>query len=497
MALLEILVAISLLFNVIVMILLLTRNFAKNIPDLINQQIGTLEKNQQRIEQTVRAEMTAGRSESNLSAKLTREEVGVAFKNLSDSLLASLVDKAREQQSTLAAIQQFLGSNLTEIANADKNRFEAFANETGNMLHSHYKNTIQVIGEMAAQHKGLLDTFSRQLTELTQMNEHKLEQMRTTVEQKLASLQEDNSNKLEQMRATVDEKLNQTLEKRLGESFKMVSERLEQVHKGLGEMQSLASGVGDLKKVLTNVKTRGTLGEIQLDNILEQTLSPEQYQRNVSVRQGSSERVDFAVVLPGKDDDAQQVWLPIDSKFPMEDYQKLLEAQEMGDSGTAAEAAKMLENRVRGEAKSIQDKYLNPPHTTDFAIMFLPVEGLFAEVLRRTGLWESLQRDYHVIVTGPTTITALLNSLQMGFRTLAIQKRSSEVWSLLGTVKTEFVKFGEVLDKTQKKLQEASNTIDSARTRSRAIERKLRTVEAIPASEPSQLAGEMDAVVSE
>jgi len=350
---------------------------------------------------------------------------------------------------------------------------------------------LAAVRELSEQQKGLLDSFARQLAALTQLNEHKLDKMRETVEQRLTVLQQDNTQKLEQIRSTVDEKLHQTLEQRLGDSFRLVSERLELVHKGLGEMQTLASGVGDLKKVLGNVRTRGTLGEIQLQTLLEQILSPGQYQSQVEVKSGSGERVDFAVVLPGRDDSAQAVLLPIDAKFPLGDYQQLVDAQEAGDGAKTAEAGRALEVRIKTEAKSIREKYVNPPGTTDFAILFLPVEGLFAEVLRRPGLWDFLQREYRVVVTGPTTISALLNSLQMGFRTLAIQKRSSEVWKLLGAIKTEFGRFGEILEKTQKKLKEASNTIDTAAVRSRAIERKLRQVEAVPQTQASAVLTDM------
>ncbi|MDD5669583.1 MAG: DNA recombination protein RmuC [Candidatus Omnitrophica bacterium] len=336
---------------------------------------------------------------------------------------------------------------------------------------------VRAVGDLQ---KSQLDTFSSQLVYLTQMNEQKMAEVRNTVESRLKSLQEENSQKLEKMRETVDEKLHSTLEKRLGESFKLVSERLEMVHKGLGEMQSLATGVGDLKKVLANVKVRGTLGEIQLGNLLEQILTPDQYAKNVATKEGSRDNVEFAVKLPGKDEDA--VWLPIDAKFPMEDYQRLLEAQEQGNASLEQELSKNLENRIKQEAKDIRDKYLDPPHTTDFAILFLPIEGLYAEVLRIPGLYEFLQREYRVSVTGPSTISAFLSSLHMGFRTLAIEKRASEVWNLLGTVKTEFGKFGDILDKTQKKLQEASNTIEDAAQRSRVIERKLKDVQGIPAS---------------
>jgi DNA recombination protein RmuC len=338
--------------------------------------------------------------------------------------------------------------------------------------------------EISNLQQNQLDNYAKQIMLLSQSNENRLEKMRETVEISISRLQEDNSKKLDQMRATVDEKLHATLEQRLGESFKLVSERLEMVHKGLGEMQSLASGVGDLKKVLSNVKTRGTWGEIQLGNILEQVLTPEQYDKNVAIKKNSSERVEFAVKLPGRNDrDDECVWLPIDAKFPQEDYQRLLEALEQANPQGAEEAAKALELRIKACAKDIKDKYIDPPNSTDFAIMFLPIEGLYAEVLRRPGLCEALQLQYRVVVAGPSTLTALLNSLQMGFRTLAIEKRSSEVWALLGAVKTEFAKFADILDKTQKKLQEASNTIETAARKSRNIQRKLKNVQELSINE--------------
>ncbi|RAO76680.1 DNA recombination protein RmuC [Dyella jiangningensis] len=329
----------------------------------------------------------------------------------------------------------------------------------------------------------------QRLAALTADNEKRLNEVRATLETKLKAIQDDNAAKLEQMRATVDEKLQTTLETRLGQSFALVSERLEQVQRGLGEMQNLATGVGDLKRVLTNVKTRGILGEVQLGALLEQLLTIEQYDSNVITIPGSNDRVEFAVRMPGASDGAQ-LYLPIDAKFPVEDYQRLLDAQELADVEAAALAGRALELRVREEAKRIRSKYVAPPHTTDFAVLFLPTEGLYAEVIRRPGLFETLQRDHHVTVAGPTTLTALLNSLQMGFRTLAIAKRSSEVWTLLGAVKTEFGKFGTVLEKTRKKLNEASNVIDQASVRTRAIERKLRGVETLPGGEAQQLLGE-------
>jgi DNA recombination protein RmuC len=350
------------------------------------------------------------------------------------------------------------------------------------------ESVLRRMAENIGAQKDQLEIFSGQLKTLTDHNIQKLDKINETVEQKLALIQEDNNKKLEQMRATVDEKLHDTLEKRLGESFKIVSERLEQVHKGLGEMQSLAIGVGDLKKVLTNVKTRGTFGEIQLGSLLEQLLTREQYDSNVATKKGSNARVEFAIRLPGRgNSDDESVWLPIDAKFPQEDYLRLIEAQEQGNPLLVEESSRQLERAVKEMAKSIRDKYLDPPATTDFGIMFLPTEGLYAEVLRRTGLFEILQREFKVIITGPTTLAALLNSLQMGFKTLAIEKRSSEVWSLLGAVKTEFATFGAVLLKTKKKLDEASNTIDAAATRTRVIERKLRTVQELPAAEAGKI----------
>lgn len=347
------------------------------------------------------------------------------------------------------------------------------------------------IAENAGLQRSQLDSFAAQLAALTGSNEAKLETVRESVERRLTSLQDDNSQQLERMRMTVDEKLHATLERRLGESFRLVSDRLEQVQIGLGEMKSLATGVGDLKRVLTNIKTRGTWGEVQLGALLQQILSPEQYATNVATRPGSNERVEFAVKLPGREDHQRNpVWLPIDAKFPQDDYQRLVEAQEQANPQMVEESAKQLELRIRLEAKAIHDKYIDPPHTTDFGILFLPTEGLYAEVLRRPGLADGLQRDLKILVTGPTTLAALLNSLQMGFRTLAIERRSGEVWSLLGEVKNEFGKFGDVLEKTQKKLQEATNSIEDAGKRTRKIERKLRQVEELPLAEkPGALTG--------
>ncbi|EGC98454.1 Fis family transcriptional regulator, partial [Burkholderia sp. TJI49] len=326
------------------------------------------------------------------------------------------------------------------------------------------------------------DTLHRQLTQLTEANDRRIGEVRATLEQRLKEIETNNAAKLEEMRRTVDEKLHATLEQRLGESFKLVSDRLEQVHRGLGEMQTLAAGVGDLKKVLTNVKTRGTWGEVQLEALLEQMLTPDQYAKNVATVPKSSERVEFAIRLPGRDAgarDAAPVWLPIDAKFPREDYERLIDAQERADAVAVEDAARALEARVRLEARTIAEKYVAPPHTTDFALLFLPTEGLYAEILRRPGLTDLLQRDYRVTVAGPTTLTALLNSLQMGFRTLAIEKRSSEVWQVLGAVKTEFGKFGDVLARTKSQLETVTRSIEAAEQRTRVMNRKLKQVEAL------------------
>lgn len=324
------------------------------------------------------------------------------------------------------------------------------------------------------------------LEQLAQSNEVKLERVRSVVENRLQLMQKDNNEKLEVMRATVDEKLHATLERRLGESFKHVSERLEQVHKGLGEMQTLASGVGDLKKVLTNVKTRGTWGEVQLGNLLEQIMTPAQYERNVAVRSRSLERVDFAIKLPNGPDEDKPLLLPIDAKYPVEDYQRLMSARDAGDVALIESLSKDLMARIKSEARDIRDKYIVPPITTDFAILYVPIEGLYAEITQRPGLQEQLQREYRVMVAGPNTIAALLNSLQMGFKTLAIQKRSGEVWKILATVKSDFGKFGDLLEKTQKKLQEASNHIETAATKSRTIARTLDRVQDLPTGEKRQ-----------
>ncbi len=344
------------------------------------------------------------------------------------------------------------------------------------------------VGQLGTTQKEQLESVTSQVRSLVESNQQRMDGLRATISEQLNEMREANEKKLEEMRRTVDEKLQGTLEKRLGESFKLVSERLDAVHKGLGEMQNLATGVGDLKNVLTNVKVRGTWAEYQLEAILEQVLTPEQFDRNVATREGSAERVEFAIRLPGRGDDPEDcVWLPIDSKFPQEDYLRLAEAAREGDADSVAQSSKELLRSVTQSAKTISDKYLNPPRTTDFAVLYLPTEGLYAEVLRQPGLVSQLQQDHRVVVSGPTTIAALLNSLRLGFRSLAIEQQASEVWQVLAAVKAEFGKFGGVLDKVKKQLATASNTIDETQTRTRAMARKLREVEQLPAGESDEL----------
>ncbi|MFH1528814.1 MAG: DNA recombination protein RmuC [Bacteroidota bacterium] len=384
------------------------------------------------------------------------EKVGVLEKQIKDEFernRSEFVRQSREHREEISNSFKYFGDQLFERMN-----------------------------DISKMQKDQLESFAQQLNKLTETNEKKFDDLQKKVSDHLKEIQESNSKKLEEMRVTVDEKLHSTLEKRLGESFNVVSAQLKSVYEGLGEMQKLATGVGDLKRVLTNVKARGTWGEVQLERLIEQILTPEQYSKNVKTKKSSNAIVEFAIKLPGSQDD-EPVWIPIDAKFPLEDYQKLMDAQDNADAALIAENSKAIEKRIKQQAKEIQEKYIDPPHTTDFAIMFLPVEGLYAEVLRVPGLFDFIQRENRVTITGPTTFLAVLNSLQMGFRTLAIQKKSSEVWKILGGVKTEFGKFGDMLDKTQKKLLEASNTIDDASKRSRAIERKLRDVQELPAGE--------------
>ena len=375
----------------------------------------------------------------------------------------------QELTQNLATFQQSLQSQSAEANRTQNSQIDQFGQQ------------------LALLQKHLGDTLTVQLQNLGETNARRMAEVRATLDAQLAQLQQSNAAKLDEMRQTVDEKLQTTLETRLGESFKQVAERLEQVHKGLGEMQSLAQGVGDLQRVLTNVKTRGIFGEVQLEALLEQVLTPEQYGKQIETKPRSNQRVDFAVRFPGRTDDGVPVWLPIDAKFPREDYERLLDAHDRVDALAAEVAAKALEARIRTEAKSIADNYLAPPHTTDFAILFLPIESLYAEVLRRPGLMDSLQRDYRVTLAGPTTLLAMLNSLHMGFRTLALEQQASQVWKVLGAVKTEFERYGDWVARIREQVQKASDTLDKADTRTKQMRRALKVVEALPEGETQAL----------
>ena len=524
-------VIIALALGALVMIGVLIRRPDHDKSSAITSRLDAMEKSQERLIRETREEFARNRQESADQGQGLRQEVQLALKSSTDSLVQSVDRISYAQRQRLedfadelkalagksdasgSQLRQELTNTLNLSAGAIESRladnaaqfqlyFESSSRKLADFDQANqaaaqqaraelsgtlkdFKDSLQKqMYEMAALQKQHFDTFATQLANLTEKNERKSDELRALVELKLGQLQHENAAKLEEMRVTVDEKLQGTLDKRLGESFKLVSDRLELVHKGLGEMQSLASGVGDLKKVLTNVKTRGTWGEIQLGNLLQQILTADQYGCNVKTKPTSGENVEFAIKLPGPEEgDDKVVWLPIDAKFPKEDYELLVDASERGDAVGCEQAIKNLEAAVRFQARTIRDKYIAPPYTTDFGLLYLPTEGLYAEVLRRPGLADSLQREHRVVVVGPTTLAALLNSLQMGFRTLAVQKRSSEVWKVLGAVKTEFGRFGNALDKVKEKLDETGNTIEDAVHRSRQIERRLRKVEELPVGE--------------
>ncbi len=403
----------------------------------------------------------------------SRAELLAANERLERELRREISESARggrtELTHTLSTFQEALVKQGAEAIRTQNNQIDAFAQQ------------------LALLQKTLSDTLSMQLQNLSEANARRLAEVRATLEAQLALLQQTNSDKLDEMRRTVDEKLQTTLETRLGESFKQVADRLEQVHKGLGEMQTLAQGVGDLQRVLTNVKTRGIFGEVQLEALLEQVLTPEQYQRQVETKPRSNQRVDFAIRFPGRSSDGTPVWLPVDAKFPRDDYERLLDAHDRADPAAADIAARALESRIRSEAKSICECYLCPPQTTDFAILFLPIESLYAEVLRRPGLMDSLQREYRVTLAGPTTLLAMLNSLHMGFRTLALEQQASEVWKVLGAVKTEFERYGGWVEKIREQVRKASDTLEVAQTRTNQMRRALKVVEALPEAQAQAL----------
>ncbi len=402
-----------------------------------------------------------------------RMELLAAGERLERELRREVAESSRsarqELAHSLASFQESLVKQGAEATRTQNAQIDAFGQQ------------------LALMQKGLGDTLAQQLQALSESNARRIAEVRGTLESQLALLQQTNAAKLDDMRRTVDEKLQSTLETRLSESFRQVAERLEQVHHGLGQMQSLAQGVGDLQRVLTNVKTRGMFGEVQLEALLEQVLTPEQYGKQVETRPGSRQRVDFAVRFPGRQEDGQPVWLPIDAKFPREDYERLLDAHDRADATGVDNASRALETRIRTEAKSIGEAYLCPPHTTDFAILFLPVESLYAEVLRRPGLMDVLQREYRVTLAGPTTLLAMLNSLHMGFRTLALEQQASEVWKVLGAVKTEFERYGDWVARIRDQVQKAADTLDKADTRTRQMRRALKGVEALPEAQAQAL----------
>lgn len=442
----------------------------------ISRQLAQLQKELQQHQRQVseRSEREL-REQMQTTAQSTRQELTGNFAQLQQTLAAQLASVATIQNNNIDGFSQ----QLAKLNEANAQQLESMRQAI--MLQAQTGRD-----EQASALKRFGDTLNQTLNSLTESNAQRMEAVRATLESKIKDLQTDNGTRLEEMRKTVDEKLHATLEQRLGESFKLVSDRLEKVHQGLGEMQQLAIGVGDLKRVLTNVKTRGTWGEVQLEMLLEQMLTPEQYAKNVETVPGTGERVEFAIKLPGTDNGLTPVWMPIDAKFPREQYERLAEAADRADVEGVALAGRELERAVRLEAKKIAEKYLSPPLTTDFAILFLPTEGLYAEVMRRPGLSDELQRVNRVTIAGPSTLSAFVNSLQMGFRTLALEKRSSEVWQVLGAVKTEFGKFGDVLAATKTTLERAAKNIDMAETRSRQMARKLKSVEALP-NEAAQL----------
>ncbi len=446
MILTEILLLLVMLLLIVNIVITLLKKPALNL-EPVQSEISKTQLELSRVDPLIRSEFSHSREEMQKNARESRLELSASLKNFSEQLTSTVKDNRAELAGNLKSFEEKFTNNVKDFNDLQRLKF----NELG-----------------------------LQQQEIRRETEVKLEKIRETVESKLKSLQEENSRKLEEMKNTVDEKLQTTLEKRFNDSFTLISERLEQVHKGLGEMQTLASSVGDIKKVMTNVKSRGILGEYQLANILEDLLTNEQYAKNVKTKPNSGAIVEFAVKMPNNNHLEKTLWLPIDSKFPKEDYEALVDAYDDGDAQKIEELKKSFKAAIVKNARDIKEKYIDPPNTTEYGIMFLPFESLYAEVLRTPGLFESIQREYKVTVTGPTTLSALLSSLQMGFRTLAIEKRSSEVWDLLGVVKTEFSKFGTVLERTKKKLQEAANTIDQASVRSRAIERQLRKVQELP-----------------
>jgi DNA recombination protein RmuC len=473
-----------LIISIVLLVVLLLVSFLKK--NSTENESGRLDE----LKALLKEELLETRRENRELNQENRQEINTIFKGLQDTLLKRLAENLLLQKEqlnsfsrSLAELSDKLIRNFDSFKETIQNDAKANRKELNEGLKSFEEKFGESIKDFNEQMRQKFGDLNTQQAELNKQSKDSIKEVKDTIEKQLLAIREDNTRQLDEMRKTVDEKLQSTLEKRLGESFRQVSERLEEVHKGLGEMKTLATGVGDLKKVLSNVKTRGILGEYQLGNILEQLLSPGQYAENVATKKGSQANVEYAIKLPGKLDEGE-VWLPIDSKFPIENYQLLLKAYEGSDVTMIANAQKVLLRSIELFAKTISEKYLDPPHTTDFGIMFLPVESLYAEVLRHPGTFEKLQREYRITVTGPTTLSALLNSLQMGFRTLAVQKRSSEVWKVLSGVKTEFSKFSDQLKKVHEQVNKASNSLDTLRNRrANAMERKLRGVQTMEALE--------------
>jgi DNA recombination protein RmuC len=448
---------------------------APAISPVLDQRLVAIEGMITRSDTLVRDEFARGRDETREGARSLREEITAQFGSLATSVRGSLADLAAGQNTRL----EDFGGRLNEAKSTAASDAKALREEVTQNLQTLGNTLAQTLDQISQAQRERLDRVSGVVTELTQRSGEQQESLRAIVEQRLDAIRAENTEKLENIRQTVDEKLQSTLNERLGVSFQVVSEWLERVHKSMGEMQSLASGVGDLKRLLTNVKARGTWGEVALGNILEEMMAPDQFGRNVEILPGSNQRVEYAIRLPG--DGNVPVWLPLDSKFPSEDYERLEDARQRGDIDAVEIAARAIESAIRLAARDISTKYIHSPHSTDFAVLFLPTEGLFAEVIRRPGLTDALQRDHHIMVAGPTNLVSLLVAFRMGFRSLAIQQRSGEVWTVLSAVKTEFGKFGGMLDKVSKKLREAQSVVDDeAGVRRRAIDRKLRSLEVLP-----------------
>jgi DNA recombination protein RmuC len=446
----------------------------------IKSSIGTLTSNLKDAEKNLKDEFVTNRKEGTETATGLRTEIGNQLNQFTKTFSEQLGNLTKSNEGKLEAIRKTFEEKLVEFQKGIDGNSKESRTELKDNLEIFKKELNDALKDYKDRLREQFTAFEGTQKTQNVANSEKISELKSSLEKSVKTMQEGNEKKLEEMRKTVDEKLNETLEKRLGESFKQVSERLEAVHKGLGEMQTLAVSVGDLKKVMSNVKSRGVLGEYQLQNIIEDLLTNDQYEKNVKTKVGSGALVEFAIKMPHGNNLEKILWLPVDSKFPKEDYESLIDAYEKGDLEKIEIYQKAFIKGIKKNAQDIREKYIDPPNTTEYGIMFLPYESLFGEVLRVPGLFEQLQKDYKITITGPTTLSALLNSLQMGFRTLAIEKRSSEVWDLLGAVKTEFGQFGTILEKTKKKLDEASNVIDSAGVRTRAIERRLRSVQELP-----------------